>query len=152
VTYDGRTTASGERYDMYRLTAASPDLPLNSYARVTNLQTGESVVVRINDRAPVGSVISLSFAAAHRLDVDQAGPARVRVSWAGVAPPAAVADARDAEPALQRAAMAWPVERLASAELEAWPEGRRRLFSSRTRHAPLRVTWVEAAPTAFAGL
>ncbi|HXF67001.1 MAG TPA: septal ring lytic transglycosylase RlpA family protein, partial [Burkholderiales bacterium] len=50
--YHGRQTSSGEIYDMYALTAAHPTLPIPSYARVTNLQNGKSVVVRVNDRGP----------------------------------------------------------------------------------------------------
>ena len=50
--YHGKQTSSGEIYDMYAITAAHPTLPLPSYARVTHLKTGKSVVVRVNDRGP----------------------------------------------------------------------------------------------------
>ena len=50
--YHGQATSSGEIYDMYAMTAAHPTLPIPSYARVTNLRNGKSVVVRINDRGP----------------------------------------------------------------------------------------------------
>jgi len=67
--YHGRPTSIGEIYDMYRMTAAHPTLPLPSYARVTNVRTGRSVIVRVNDRGPFlhGRVIDLSYAAAAKL-------------------------------------------------------------------------------------
>ena len=79
--YHGRKTASGETYDMFRMTAAHPVLPIPSYARVTRPDTGKSVVVRINDRGPFlgGRVIDLSFAAAHRLDIVKSGTGEVVV-------------------------------------------------------------------------
>lgn len=69
--YDGKPTSSGEIYDMYAMTAASPVLPIPSYARVTNLKNGHSVIVRINDRGPFhdGRIIDLSYTAAWKLDV-----------------------------------------------------------------------------------
>ena len=74
-------TSTGEIYDMYAMTAAHPTLPLPSYARVTNVATGKSVVVRVNDRGPFfpGRVIDLSFAAAHRLGIAQRGSGEVEV-------------------------------------------------------------------------
>ena len=74
-------TATGETYDMYAMTAAHPTLPLPSYARVTNVATGTSVIVRVNDRGPFhpGRVIDLSFAAAHRLGIAQKGSGEVDV-------------------------------------------------------------------------
>ena len=67
--FNGQPTSSGERYDMYAMTAAHTVLPIPSYARVTNLANGRSVVVRINDRGPFhsGRIIDLSYAAAHKL-------------------------------------------------------------------------------------
>ncbi len=67
--FHGQKTSSGEVYDMYTMTAASPILPIPSYARVTNLKNGRSVVVRVNDRGPFkkGRVMDLSFLAACRL-------------------------------------------------------------------------------------
>ncbi len=69
--YHGKPTSSGEIYDMYAMTAAHPTLPIPSYARVTNLKTGRSVVVRVNDRGPFheGRIIDLSYTAAHRLGI-----------------------------------------------------------------------------------
>lgn len=79
--FHGKRTASGEPYDMYAMTAAHPTLPIPSYARVTSLATGKSVVVRINDRGPFHSkrVIDLSYTAAHKLGYLKQGSARVRV-------------------------------------------------------------------------
>lgn len=79
--YHGNKTSSGETYDMYAMTAAHPTLPIPSYARVTNLANGRSVVVRINDRGPFrdGRVIDLSYVAAHKLGFIQAGQAQVEV-------------------------------------------------------------------------
>ena len=88
--FDGRPTATGERFDMYRLTAASSELPLGAYADVVNQATGERVTVRINDRRPNGSgeVITLSFAAANRLGLDHAPDAPVKVEYLGRDAPA----------------------------------------------------------------
>jgi rare lipoprotein A len=79
--FHGRRTSNLEVYDMYAFTAAHKTLPLPSYARVTNLANGESVVVRVNDRGPFheGRIIDLSYAAAVKLGVDRTGTARVEV-------------------------------------------------------------------------
>jgi rare lipoprotein A len=79
--FHGRKTSSGEVYDMYKMTAAHKTLPIPSYARVTSLSNGRSVVVRINDRGPFHGerIIDLSYAAAHRLGYIQAGSAMVEV-------------------------------------------------------------------------
>lgn len=76
-----RRTSSGEVYDMYAFTAAHKTLPLPSFARVTNLENGKSVIVRVNDRGPFhpGRVIDLSYAAAVKLGYRDKGSARVRV-------------------------------------------------------------------------
>ena len=74
-------TSIGETYDMYGMTAAHPTLPLPSYARVTSVAPGKSVVVRVNDRGPFlhGRIIDLSYAAAHRLGIAQNGSGEVDV-------------------------------------------------------------------------
>jgi rare lipoprotein A len=74
-------TSTGERYDMYAMTAAHKTLPLPAYVRVTNLQNGRSVVVRVNDRGPfVGNrIIDLSYSAAAKLDMLRNGTAMVDV-------------------------------------------------------------------------
>lgn len=79
--FHGRRTSNQEVYDMYAFTAAHKSLPLPSFARVTNLANGKSVVVRVNDRGPfhAGRVIDLSYAAAVKLGYRQQGTARVRV-------------------------------------------------------------------------
>ena len=79
--FQGKKTSSGEPYDMYAMTAAHPTLPIPSYARVTSLVNGRSVVVRINDRGPFHSnrLIDLSYTAAHKLGYLGQGSARVRV-------------------------------------------------------------------------
>lgn len=80
--FHGRLTANGERYNQYDMTAAHKTLPLPSYVRVTNLDTGARVVVRLNDRGPFaeGRIIDLSRRAAERLGIVQAGLAPVRVT------------------------------------------------------------------------
>ncbi len=79
--FDGRPTSSLEPYDMYQFSAAHRTLPLPSYARVTNLENGRSVIVRINDRGPFheGRLIDLSYAAAIKLGVNVHGTAQVEV-------------------------------------------------------------------------
>jgi rare lipoprotein A len=84
--FDGKTTASGETFSNKQLTAAHPSHPLGTRVRVTNLENGSSVVVRINDRGASaqnrreGVVIDLSQAAAERLDMKKEGRVRVRVN------------------------------------------------------------------------
>jgi rare lipoprotein A len=79
--FHGRTTSSGEPYDMYGMTAAHKTLPLPSYVRVTHRGNGRSIIVRVNDRGPfVGDrIIDLSYAAAVRLDMHNEGTALVDV-------------------------------------------------------------------------
>jgi rare lipoprotein A len=79
--FHGRTTASGEPYDMTDMTAAHPSLPFGTKVRVTNLENGRSVVLRINDRGPFAErrIIDVSREAAERLGFLGAGLARVRV-------------------------------------------------------------------------
>jgi rare lipoprotein A len=80
--FHGRKTASGEVYDMFKLSAAHKTLPLPSYARVTNLSNSKSVIVRVNDRGPFGRarIIDLSYAAAKQLDIIQHGSSQVEIS------------------------------------------------------------------------
>lgn len=79
--YHGQKTSNGEVYDMYAMTAAHPTLPIPSYARVTSVSNGRSVIVRINDRGPFHSdrVIDLSYVAAYRLGYVQGGSTLVDV-------------------------------------------------------------------------
>ena len=79
--FHGRATANGETYDMNSVTAAHKTLPLPTYARVTNLENGRALVVRINDRGPFihGRIIDLSRRSAQLLGFEKEGTARVRV-------------------------------------------------------------------------
>ena len=79
--FHGRRTSSGEPYDMFAMTAAHRQLPLPSYVEVTNLDNGQRVVVRVNDRGPFvgGRVIDLSYAAAHRIGMVEKGVAPVHI-------------------------------------------------------------------------
>jgi rare lipoprotein A len=79
--FHGQKTASGETYDMFLMTAAHPTLPIPSYAKVTNLKTGKSVVVRVNDRGPFhpDRIIDLSYAAASRIGLASPGSGLVEV-------------------------------------------------------------------------
>ena len=79
--FHNQRTSTGEPYDMYAMTAAHPTLPLPSFARVTSLSTGRSVVVRVNDRGPFhpGRIIDLSYAAAYRIGIAQRGSGEVEV-------------------------------------------------------------------------
>lgn len=82
--FNGYHTSNGELYDMYAMTGAHKTLPIPSYVRVTNLDNGRSVVVRINDRGPFheGRIIDLSYAAAQRIGIHKAGTGRVEVEIA----------------------------------------------------------------------
>jgi rare lipoprotein A len=86
--FHGRRTANGEIFGAYYMTAASPVLPIPSYARVTNLENGRSVMVRINDRGPYmsGRIIDLSYQAAEALGYRAKGSASVEVRYVGPAP------------------------------------------------------------------
>src|SRR5215831_1630502 len=86
--FHGRATANGEIYDMHAITAAHTTLPIPSYARVTNLDNGRSIVVRVNDRGPYygGRLVDLSIGAAKALNFYSKGLARVRVEYVGRAP------------------------------------------------------------------
>jgi rare lipoprotein A len=88
AAFHGRRTANGEVYDMASLSAAHPTMPLPSYARVTNLGNGYSVIVRVNDRGPYhgGRVMDVSSRVAEILDMKAMGTARVKVEYVGPAP------------------------------------------------------------------
>lgn len=92
--FDGRKTSNGETFDLYAATAAHRTLPIPCYARVTNLDNGRSVVVRVNDRGPFHSdrLIDLSYGAAVKLGYMEQGTARVEVEVLEVA---GVDDRRD---------------------------------------------------------
>jgi rare lipoprotein A len=86
--FHGRLTANGEVFDMESLTAAHPTLPMPSYARVTNMRNGKSLIVRVNDRGPYhgNRLIDVSNKAAELLEFRGNGVARVRVEYVGRAP------------------------------------------------------------------
>ncbi len=107
--FHGQLTASGERYDMYGMSAAHPVLPIPSFARVTNLQNGKSVVVRINDRGPFlhGRLIDLSYAAAWKLGYAAQGSAPLSVE--SILPEDMPAATTLARPASDRTAPAGPL-------------------------------------------
>lgn len=79
--FHGKRTSSGETYDMYKMTAAHTVLPIPSYAQVTNLNNGRSIIVKVNDRGPFkhNRVIDLSYAAALKLDVVRSGTGQVEI-------------------------------------------------------------------------
>jgi len=121
--FHGQRTASGEPYDMYAMSAAHPTLPIPSYARVTRVATGRSVIVRINDRGPFhqGRMIDLSYAAALKLGFAHLGSAEVELESiepgqavtptqqaATTTPPAAATTAPDAAPTPPDAATTAP--------------------------------------------
>lgn len=78
---EGSETASGEKYDMHELTAAHPTLPFGTKLRVTNVSTGRSVTVRVNDRGPYvhGRVVDVSYSAAEALGMVGQGVANVKL-------------------------------------------------------------------------
>lgn len=79
--FNGRKTASGERYDMNAMTAAHRSLPLACYIRVTNQDNGKSVVVKVNDRGPFHGkrILDLSYAAAQKIGITQRGTGNVTI-------------------------------------------------------------------------
>jgi rare lipoprotein A len=87
--FHGLRTATGERYDMFAMTAAHKTLPIPCYARVTNLSNGRNVIVRINDRGPfvANRIIDLSYTAALKLDMIRNGTAFVQVETLSAASP-----------------------------------------------------------------
>jgi rare lipoprotein A len=146
-TFHGGNTSSGEQYDMYAMTAAHKTLPLPTYARVTNLRNGKSIVIRINDRGPfvANRLIDLSYTAAAKLDMLREGTTLVEVraltpgvpdelTRSAASPPpslyvqaGAFADAQNAQRALEKLHAAG----LTSAFLVAPAQGRSRLFRLR---------------------
>src|SRR5208283_1027780 len=88
AAFHGRRTANGEVYDMASITAAHPTMPLPSYARVTNLDNGYSVIVRVNDRGPYhgGRVMDVSSRTADVLGFRGIGTAKIKVEYMGRAP------------------------------------------------------------------
>lgn len=83
--FQGRKTASGQRFDQNRLTAAHRTLRFGTKVRVTNIRNGKSVVVTINDRGPFirGRIIDLSLSAARKIGLERAGITKVKISIIG---------------------------------------------------------------------
>ncbi|NRP28644.1 RlpA-like protein precursor [Marinobacterium sp. xm-a-121] len=81
LKFHGHKTSNGEIYDIYKMSAAHKSLPIPSFAKVTNLDNGKSVIVRVNDRGPFheNRLIDLSYSAAARLEILKQGTGRVRV-------------------------------------------------------------------------
>ncbi len=96
VKFHGQKTSSGELYDMYKMTAAHPTLPIPSYARITSLESGKQIVVRINDRGPFHSsrLIDVSYTAALKLGLLGKGSHQVQVDRILAPDPAKVATLR----------------------------------------------------------
>lgn len=109
VKFHGRRTSSGEKYDMFKMTAAHPTLPIPSYVRVTSLENGRQVVVRINDRGPFlsGRLIDVSYTAALKLGLLKSGRQRVRLDRI-LAADGGKAGGPDEQLALQDAALLAP--------------------------------------------
>ncbi len=138
--FHGKPTATGERYDMFALTAAHKTLPLPSYARVTNLSNGRQVIVRVNDRGPfvADRLIDLSFAAADRLGFANRGTAPVRVEL--ILPQEIAAAQREGRSLFQ--ARSWTSATVASASttlaLDASTEKQSAIPAAETDAAPRR--------------
>lgn len=79
--FHGKQTASGEIFDMYKMTCAHKTLPFNTRVKVTNLSNKKTVIVRVNDRGPfvAGRIIDLSYAAAKKIDLILLGVTRVKI-------------------------------------------------------------------------
>jgi rare lipoprotein A len=108
VKFHGQRTSSGEPYDMYKMTAAHPTLPIPSYARVTSLDSGKSVVVRINDRGPFHSdrIVDVSYTAALKLGLLGKGSHRVEIERLFPDDPTRIATVRRAATSAAQAAPA----------------------------------------------
>jgi rare lipoprotein A len=139
--FHGRRTANGEVYDMRSLSAAHPTMPLPSYARVTNLGNGYSMIVRVNDRGPYspGRIMDVSSRVADMLDFKSAGTARVKVEYVGPAPLAGTDDETlvaslrtDGKPATLEGSPAGPTM-VAEAEPQQPPPQPRQAIAERPR-------------------
>ena len=110
VKFHGQLTSSGERYDMYKMTAAHPTLPIPSYVRITSIASGKQVVVRINDRGPFlrGRLIDVSYTAAFKLGLLKKGRDQVRVERILVTPPDIKTLALSERMAIESAALVAP--------------------------------------------
>ncbi len=105
VKFHGQRTSSGEPYDMYKMTAAHPTLPIPSYARITSIATGKSVVVRINDRGPfhASRIVDVSYTAALKLGLLGKGSHEVEIERLFADDPSRLATLRRAATSLAQA-------------------------------------------------
>ena len=151
--FHGRLTANGEVYDMEGVSAAHPTMPMPSYARVTNLHNGRSIVVRVNDRGPYHNdrIIDLSSKTAELLALRRSGTGRVRVEYVG---PASLAGSNDrrliATLREGRPAPAPSTVRFASARPSAAPVRSLSIEGSRVTAAPAPPARPADAPRAVA--
>ncbi len=165
--FQGRRTANGEIYDKESISAAHPTMPLPSYARVTNLSNGHSIIVRVNDRGPYhgGRVMDVSSRVADALDFKGAGTARVKVEYVGRAglegsddnkllatlrldgAPATLDGLPSGRPVMVASN---PVESLTSAFVQPAPVRQKAPEPERTIVAPEPVRAPEPAPAAVA--
>jgi rare lipoprotein A len=122
-TFYGRSTANGERFDADALTAAHRTLPMPVNVRVTNLDNGKSLIVRVNDRGPFakGRIIDLSERAATLLGYKQQGTARVRVTFVGRADLKGGFPSSESPPEIASAVQAAPTGRIVANDLEPIP-------------------------------
>ena len=102
--FHGQRTSSGETYDLYKMTAAHRSLPLPTYARVTNLRNGRSIIVKINDRGPFHNnrIIDLSYVAAAKLGILEYGTGLVEVEAINPSAPQPAATRVAGKPAISR--------------------------------------------------
>ena len=142
--FHGQRTSSGEPYDMYQLSAAHPTLPIPSYARVTSLETGKSVVVRVNDRGPFHSsrIIDVSYTAALKLGLLGKGSHEVEVQRLLPEDRSRIATQRRNAPAPEALASVPPTP-LADATLVSAPVA----LSSSSDIVALAPAMAQAAPT-----
>ena len=147
--FHGARTSNGEIYDMYAMTAAHTTLPIPSYARVTRVGTGKSVIVRVNDRGPFHSdrIIDLSYTAAYKLGLLSQGSGEVEVEWLGPEEIARIRSERGNAPML--AAAPAPV---AEAEVVAIPVATQAPASQVRELPPLASASASPAPMAAGGL
>ncbi|HKD48601.1 MAG TPA: septal ring lytic transglycosylase RlpA family protein [Rhizomicrobium sp.] len=151
-TFYGKYTANGELYDGSTLTAAHRTLPMPVNVRVTNLDNGKSIVVRVNDRGPYarGRIIDLSRRAAELLDVVQTGTARVRVTYLGRADlPGGIPPPPETPPEIASALPAAPTVKVEVAKLGVVsgaaiaPPGRQYSMPKAASSAPMQMASTE---------
>jgi rare lipoprotein A len=152
--FHGLRTAIGEPYDMFAMTAAHKTLPLPCYARVTNLQNGRSVVVRINDRGPFVSnrIIDLSYSAAARLGMIRSGTAFVQVETLTPPPPGQLTASLPAVTPAASAAAAGvtSVPALSASDAAALPPANPQLYPSAPKATPSSAPAPAGTPRAAA--